>query len=95
MTYFTQVLAPSIGTSVEGNKKIADYLRRSAEKAAKVEEIISTGMRSGKSAFDIDSEVQKFRNTETIIPKEVIRQNQRSPEAQAMQEELDAIKAGK
>lgn len=70
MTYFTQVLAPSIGTSVEGNKKIADYLRRSAEKAAKVEEIISTGMRSGKSAFDIDSEVQKFRNTETIISEE-------------------------
>jgi hypothetical protein len=66
MTYFTEVLAPSIGTSIEGNKKIADYLRRSAEKAAKVEQIISTGMRSGKSAFDIDSEVQNFRNTETI-----------------------------
>jgi hypothetical protein len=67
MTYFTQVLAPNIGTSVEGNKKIASYLRRAAEKAAKVEEIISTGMRDKKSAFDIDSEVQKFRNTETIL----------------------------
>jgi hypothetical protein len=71
MQYFTEVLAPSIGTSVEGNKKIVEFLRKAADKAAKVEGIISNGMRSGKSAFDIDDEVQKFRNTEAIGPKEV------------------------
>jgi hypothetical protein len=71
MQYFTEVLAPSIGTSVEGNKKIVEFLRKAADKAAKVEGIISSGMRSGKSAFDIDEEVQKFRNTEAIGPKEV------------------------
>jgi hypothetical protein len=71
MQYFTEVLAPSIGTSVEGNKKIVEFLRKAADKAAKVEGIISNGMRSGKSAFDIDEEVQKFRNTEAIGPKEV------------------------
>jgi len=71
MQYFTEVLAPSIGTSVEGNKKIVEFLRKAADKAVKVEGIISNGMRSGKSAFDIDDEVQKFRNTEAIGPKEV------------------------
>ncbi len=71
MQYFTEVLAPSIGTSVEGNKKIVEFLRKAADKAAKVEAIISNGMRAKKSAFDIDDEVQKFRNSETIGPKEV------------------------
>jgi len=71
MQYFTEVLAPSIGTSVEGNKKIVEFLRKAADKAAKVEAIISNGMRAKKSAFDIDDEVQKFRNTEAIGPKEV------------------------
>jgi hypothetical protein len=73
MQYFTTVLAPSIGTSVEGNKKIVEFLRKAAAKSAKVEAIISNGMRNGKSAFDIDDEVQKFRNaeTETMVPKEV------------------------
>jgi flagellum-specific peptidoglycan hydrolase FlgJ len=70
MQYFTEVLAPNIGTSVEGNKKITDFLRRASQKAAKVEQIILSGMRAGKSAFDIDDEVQKFRNTTTLVPKE-------------------------
>jgi hypothetical protein len=67
MQYFTEVLAPSIGTSVDGNKKIVEFLRKAANKAAKVEATISNGMRTGKSAFDIDDDVQKIRNTDAII----------------------------
>jgi hypothetical protein len=70
MKYFTEVLAPNIGTTVEGNKKITAFLRSAAQKAADIEKVISEGMRSGKSPFEIDEQVQKIRYGKNIIPGE-------------------------
>jgi hypothetical protein len=67
MQYFTEVLAPNIGTTEEGNRKIANFLRGAAQKAEKIEATITEGMRVGKSPFDIDQEVQRIRNESDII----------------------------
>jgi len=70
MTYFTEVLAPNIGASVEGNKKIVGFLRGAAEKAAEIDRVISDGMRTGKTPFEIDEQVQKIRNKTTLVDEE-------------------------
>ena len=67
MTYFTNVLAPSLGNTAEGNKKIGEFMLKAVEKAEKAEKAISEGMREKKSAFDIDEEVRKIRNEQDLI----------------------------
>jgi hypothetical protein len=67
MTYFTTVLAPNIGNSVEGNKKISDFMLSAIEKASKIERTITDGLRNNENAFDIDRKVMEIRNSNEII----------------------------
>jgi hypothetical protein len=67
MTYFTTVLAPNLGNTPEGNKKIGEFMLKAVEKAEKIEKIISEGMRQNKSAFDIDDEIRKIKNADDLI----------------------------
>jgi hypothetical protein len=67
MTYFTTVLAPNLGNTPEGNKKIGEFMLKAVEKAEKIEKTISEGMRQNKSAFDIDDEIRKIKNADDLI----------------------------
>jgi hypothetical protein len=67
MTYFTTVLAPNIGNTVEGNKKIGAFMLSAIKKAEKIEKVISEGLREGKKAFDIDEEVRAIRNADDLL----------------------------
>ena len=70
MTYFTTVLAPNLGNTPEGNRKIGEFMLKAVEKAEKIEKVISEGMRNGKSSFDIDDEVRKIKNVDTLLPSD-------------------------
>jgi hypothetical protein len=72
MAYFTTVLAPSLGNTEEGNRKIGEFMLKAVEKAEKAEKAISEGMRQKKNAFDIDEEVNKIRNGEDLIPESAV-----------------------
>ena len=72
MQYFTTVLAPNLGNSAEGNRKIGEFMLKAVEKAEKAEKAISEGMRQKKSAFDIDEEVSKIRNRQDLIPESAV-----------------------
>lgn len=67
MTYFTTVLAPNLGNTPDGNRKIGQFMLKAVEKAEKIEKAISEGMRENKNAFDIDEEVRKIRNSGDLI----------------------------
>lgn len=88
MQYFTEVLAPNIGTTVEGNKKIAEFLDGAVQKAEKIESTITEGMRTGKSPFDIDQEVQRIRNESDLVEKATTPEEE-DPEIKAIRERLN------
>jgi hypothetical protein len=67
MTYFTTVLAPNLGNTPEGNKKIGEFMLKAVDKAERIEKVISDGMRKNKNAFDIDEEVRKIRNADDLL----------------------------
>ena len=67
MTYFTTVLAPNLGNTPEGNKKIGEFMLKAVDKAERIEKVISEGMRQNKNAFDIDEEVRKIRNADDLL----------------------------
>jgi hypothetical protein len=67
MTYFTTVLAPNLGNTPEGNKKIGEFMLKAVDKAERIEKAISEGMRQNKNAFDIDEEVRKIRNADDLL----------------------------
>jgi hypothetical protein len=68
MTYFTTVLAPNLGNTPEGNKKIGEFMLKAVGKAEKIEKAISEGMKQNKNAFDIDEDVRKIRNADDLLP---------------------------
>ena len=68
MTYFTTVLAPNLGNTPEGNKKIGEFMLKAVGKAEKIEKTISEGMKQNKNAFDIDEDVRKIRNADDLLP---------------------------
>lgn len=72
MEYFTTVLAPSLGNSKEGNRKIGEFMLKAVEKSEKAEKAISEGMRQKKSAFDIEEEVSKIKNGQDLISESVV-----------------------
>ena len=89
MTYFTTVLAPNLGNTPEGNKKIGEFMLKAVEKAEKIEKIISEGMRQNKSAFDIDDEIRKIKNADDLIDSSAPTSTEDfgiSPDAQAARE---------
>jgi len=67
MTYFTTVLAPNLGNTVEGNKKIGEFMLKAIKKAEKIEKVISEGLSEGRNAFDIDKEVRAIRNADDLL----------------------------
>jgi hypothetical protein len=67
MAYFTTTLSPNLGNTPEGNKKIGEFMLKAIEKAEKIEEVISEGLREGKDAFDIDKEVMAIRNADDLL----------------------------
>jgi hypothetical protein len=89
MTYFTTVLAPNLGNTPEGNKKIGEFMLKAVEKAEKIEKTISEGMRQNKSAFDIDDEIRKIKNADDLIDSSAPTSTEDfgiSPDAQAARE---------
>jgi uncharacterized protein YoaH (UPF0181 family) len=67
MTYFTTVLAPNLGNTPEGNKKIGAFMLGAVKKAEKIEKVISEGLSEGRNAFDIDKEVRAIRNADDLL----------------------------
>ena len=92
MTYFTTVLAPNLGNTPEGNRKIGEFMLKAVEKAEKIEKVISEGMRNGKTSFDIDDEVRKIKNVDTLLPSDAsTTANPRSVNEFASTPEEDAL----
>lgn len=92
MTYFTTVLAPNIGNSVEGNKKIADFMLAAVEKANKIEKTIADGLRNNENAFDIDRKVMEIRNSNEIIGGNTKQNSTSSQEKTAAEKLREKIK---
>ena len=67
MTYFTTTLAPNLGNTPEGNRKIGKFMLGAIKKAEKIEKVISEGLSEGKNAFDIDKEVRAIRNADDLL----------------------------
>lgn len=78
MTYFTTTLAPNLGNTPEGNRKIGKFMLGAIKKAEKIEKVISEGLREGKDAFDIDKEVMAIRNADDLLTD--TSENESSPE---------------
>ena len=78
MTYFTTTLAPNLGNTPEGNRKIGKFMLGAIQKAEKIEKVISEGLSEGKNAFDIDKEVRAIRNADDLLTD--TSENESSPE---------------
>ena len=89
MTYFTTVLAPNLGNTPEGNRKIAKFMLGAIEKAEKIEKVISEGLSEGKNAFDIDKEVMAIRNADDLLTD--TSENESTPEEP--QSDTDKLRA--
>lgn len=67
MTFFTNVLAPSLGTSAEANRRILDFMEKANEKAQKVSQVIRDGRKKGLNPYDIMEQVEDIQYGEPLI----------------------------
>lgn len=67
MTFFTDVLAPSLGTSPDANKRILDFMEKANKKAQKVSQVIRDGRKKGLNPYDIMEQVEDIQYGEPLI----------------------------
>jgi hypothetical protein len=67
MTYFTQVLAPNQGKSVEGNKKILEFKLAVAKRNKKIAEKVLEMFDQGRSPFEVNQKITEMQNEESLV----------------------------
>jgi hypothetical protein len=93
MTYFTTVLAPNLGNTPEGNRKIGKFMLGAIKKAEKIEKVISEGLSESKDAFDIDKEVRAIRDADDLLI-DTSGDESTTNKTQTLEEQLDSIIKG-
>jgi hypothetical protein len=67
MTYFTQVLAPNIGKSVEGNKKILQFKIDAAKRDIEIGKKVSELFERNATPAEVQSEVSKIMESKPLV----------------------------
>jgi hypothetical protein len=65
MDLFQQYSA-NFGKTTEGNKRIVAFAIKAAERAKKIDAVITSGLETGKSPFEIQREVKAIQDSEPL-----------------------------